>query len=233
MVLDKGKVSHGGTPLSEENRTLLVEGALRLGVSLDSGMVGACERFLDELMKWNERMNLTAIRQGRLIIVRHFLDSLLLVKHIPQAALLLDIGSGAGFPGVPLKIARPDLEVVLLEATRKKTYFHKRVIRSLDLSGIRSVWGRSDTEDMRRVLGGGFDVVVSRAVSSLEVFVRDAIHFARAGGMIIAMRGRDMDVRISPESFGLYLDRTVAVDLPFERARRYLLFFKRKGWSIG
>jgi 16S rRNA (guanine527-N7)-methyltransferase len=213
----------------KENRDLLNSGAHLLGVHLDTTMVEAFERFLDELRKWNQRMNLTALRDERAIIVRHFLDSLTLVEYLPQAASLLDIGAGAGFPGVPLKIARPDLQVVLLEAGRKKTHFHKHVIRSLSLSGIRSIWGRSDQGEVKAILGDRFDIVVSRAVSPLERFLQGGIHFVHTGGTIVAMRGRDVRVPALTESLGLTLYRTVSVDLPFDRIRRHLLFFKKRG----
>jgi len=227
MPLRKVKGSEKIQPSLIENRRLLISGARLVGVVLDASKVDAFEQFLGELIKWNQRMNLTALRKERSIIVRHFLDSLTLVRYLPRGASLLDIGSGAGFPGVPLKIARPDLEVVLLEASRQKTYFHKHLIRSLNLSGIRSVWGRSDQGEVRTTLGNRFDVVVSRAVSPLEVFLREAIHFIHARGMIIGMRGRDVSVSIRPESLSLTLDRTVSADLPFGRIRRNLLFFRR------
>ena len=191
-------------------------------------MVEAFDRFLDALMKWNQGMNLTAFRDERSVIVRHFLDSLILVRYLPQAASLLDIGSGAGFPGVPLKIVRPDLQVVLLEAARKKTYFHKQVIRSLKLSGIRSVWGRSDQGEVKAILGDRFDIVVSRAVSPLDRFLREGVHFIHTGGMIVAMRGRNVKVPVLTGSLGLMLYRTVSTDLPFDRVKRHLLFFKKR-----
>ena len=226
-AVEKGRGRDRRQPSREENRRLLVSGARLLGVSLNAGRTETFERFLNELTKWNQRMNLTALREERSIIVRHFLDSLTLVRHLPRGTSLLDIGSGAGFPGVPLKIARPDLQVVLLEASRKKTYFHKQVIRSLNLWGIRSVWGRSDQGEIKTILGNRFDVVVSRALSPLDAFVKEAIHFVQTGGMIIAMRGRDDSVPIHPGSLGLTLYQKVSIDLPFDRVRRNLLFFRK------
>jgi 16S rRNA (guanine527-N7)-methyltransferase len=231
MPSEETRISSHSKRLSEETRGLLVNGACLLGVSLDETMTAAFERLLHELMRWNRKMNLTSISDERSIIVRHFLDSLFLTRYLPRAASLLDIGSGAGFPGIPLKIARPDLEVVLLEATRKKTYFHKRAIRSLHLSGIESIWGRSDQAGVRAALGDRFDVVVSRAVSSLEAFLRDGVHYIHRKGMIVAMRGRDVNAQILPPSLGLTLDRRVSTELPFDRIERHLLFFRRLAFS--
>lgn len=229
MVWKRAKGS-GKSQLSQgENRRLLVSGARLLEVSLDRRALGAFERFLGELVKWNQRINLTSLCEERSIIVRHFLDSLTPVRFLPRGSSVLDIGSGAGFPGVPLKIARPSLHVILLEATRKKTYFQKHLIRSLNLSGIRSVWGRSDQGEVKAALGSCFDVVISRAASPLEVFLREAIHFIHSEGMIIAMRGTDVSIPVLPGSLGLTLYRTVSTDLPFDRVRRNLLFFKKTG----
>jgi 16S rRNA (guanine527-N7)-methyltransferase len=205
----------------------LVSGARVLGVSLDTCMIEVFEGFLEELTKWNQRMNLTALRDDRSIIVRHFLDSLTLVRHLPKGSSVLDIGSGAGFPGIPLGIVRSDLEIVLLEASRKKTYFHRKVIRSLNLSGIESIWGRSDQAEIKAELGGRFDVVVSRAVMPLESFLQEATDFVRPEGMIVVMGGENVDVPCLPPSLDLHLDNTVSLDLPFDRTRRHLLFFRK------
>jgi 16S rRNA (guanine527-N7)-methyltransferase len=226
MPWKKSKGSDQRQHLRLENRRLLVSGAAQLGVSLDSRALERFERLLHELTTWNQKINLTGLREERSIVVRHFLDSLSLVGHLPGDGSVLDIGSGAGFPGIPLKIARPCLQITLLEASRKKTYFHRHLIRSLNLSGIRTVWGRSDQEEARRILGNRFDVVVSRALSSLEAFLRDAIHFVQAEGMVIAMRGRDVEIPVRLDSLALMLVRTASVDLPFDRVRRNLLFFK-------
>lgn len=213
----------------DESREVLLSGARLLGLCLDTRAVAAFERFLEALIKWNRKMNLTALRERRTIVVRHFLDSLTLVRELPHEGCLLDIGSGAGFPGIPLKIVMPELRVTLLEASRKKTYFHKHVIRSLGLSGIQTVWGRSDQDRVRAGFLNHFDLVVSRAALSLEAFLEDATRFIHPRGVIIAMRGKDGYARISLAPLSLELFRAVSVDLPFDRIQRSLLFFRRTG----
>ena len=213
----------------EETRELLVSGAALLEVPLKTTAVEAFERFLDALVRWNQKMNLTGLHERRAIVIRHFLDSLTLVKELPSEGRLLDIGSGAGFPGIPLKIMMPGLHVTLLEAARKKTYFHRHVIRSLKLSGIQTIWGRSDQNRARADLGHQFDVVVSRATLPLEAFLEDGTYFAHPRGVIIAMRGKDRHAEVPPASLCLDLWRTVSVQLPFDRIQRNLLFFRRTG----
>lgn len=232
MVRKKEDGSDTGRLSRRESRRLLISGAHLLGVSLDASKVEACERFLDGLIKWNQGMNLTALRDERSIIMRHFLDSFTLVEYLPEGCSLLDIGSGAGFPGVPLKIVRPSLQVILLEASRKKTYFHRHIIRSLGLSDIESIWGRSDQGEIRTNLDSCFDVVVSRATIPLEHFLREAIHFIHPNGVVIGMKGGNRKTTIPSEFSSLMLYRTVSTELPFDRLKRSLLFFRKVGPSV-
>ncbi|MCU0580238.1 MAG: 16S rRNA (guanine(527)-N(7))-methyltransferase RsmG [Desulfobacterota bacterium] len=120
----------------EEARTLLERGTRALGLELTAVQVEQFLTYLDLLLKWNRRINLTALRTPAEIISRHFLESLLLLPHLPETGRLLDIGSGAGVPGLPLKIARPTLSLDLAEATAKKTSFLKEALRRLGLSGV-------------------------------------------------------------------------------------------------
>ena len=213
-------------PVAESHR-LLVEGAALLGVFLDENQVCLFERFLEELKKWNGKVNLTALRKDRDIVVKHFLDSLSLVKYLPFGVSLLDIGSGAGFPGIPLKIARPDISIILLEGSRKKVHFQKRIIRLLDLSNIQSIWGRSDQAEIRRDLGNRFDVVVSRAVSSGEVFLEGAAPFVRPGGVIAVMEGAQTRTLSIPESLPITMVQTISLELPFDAIKRNLTFYRK------
>jgi 16S rRNA (guanine527-N7)-methyltransferase len=119
-----------------EAHDLMERGTRELGLDLAPERIDQFLTYLELLLKWNRKMNLTALRSPREIIIHHFLDSLLLLPHLPQNARLLDIGSGAGFPGLPLKIAQPGLTIDLVEATAKKASFLKEAIRCLGLSGM-------------------------------------------------------------------------------------------------
>lgn len=120
----------------DEALALLLRGTRALHLEVTRGQQDQFLTYLDLLLQWNRRMNLSALRSPAEIIVRHFLESLLLLPHLPETGRLLDIGSGAGFPGLPLKIARPDLTIDLAEATAKKSSFLKEAVRRLGLSGI-------------------------------------------------------------------------------------------------
>lgn len=148
------------------------------------------EKYLKLLLKWNRTYNLTAIENPKEVRVKHFEDSLVPLPFLPKPCRLLDIGTGAGFPGIPLKIARPDLEIVLLDSVRKKTAFCEAAIRELKLDQIKVVQARAEDPNIAKKLGL-FDVIISRATFSLTEFLEVASPFTKQGGLAIAMKGRD------------------------------------------
>jgi 16S rRNA (guanine527-N7)-methyltransferase len=141
-----------------------------------------------ELRKWNRKFNLTAITREREIIVKHFLDSLTLVPHLPEGARLLDLGSGGGFPAIPLALVRPDLDVLSVDAAEKKIFFQRHAARLLGLQRFTALHARGEL--LAESHAGGFDVIVSRAFSSLDRFIALARPLLAPGGLIIAMKGR-------------------------------------------
>lgn len=146
------------------------------------------ERYIDLLLTWNEKINLTAITDRTEIRVKHIEDSLALLPHLKDARTLIDLGSGAGFPGIPIKLERPELQVTLVEATRKKVSFLIKVIAQLELKGIRAVQGRVESKELQQQLGT-FDIVTSRATWSLKDFLPIALSYCSPEGRIIAMKG--------------------------------------------
>src|SRR4030042_3077581 len=112
-------------PMETANKDLLIEGAKTFGIHLDEKSVEAFDLYLQALLKWNQKISLTAIRAEKGIVLKHFLDSLSAYPHLFAISSLLDIGSGAGFPGIPLKIVKPSLEVVLIDSVRQKAAFQR------------------------------------------------------------------------------------------------------------
>ncbi|MFQ5737063.1 MAG: 16S rRNA (guanine(527)-N(7))-methyltransferase RsmG [Thermodesulfobacteriota bacterium] len=178
----------------KELREMLREGALELGVGLDEGAVSAFMTLLRELKAWNRKINLTSIEGDAEIVVRHFLDSLTLCRFLDGTERLLDVGTGAGFPGIPLKIAMPGLASVLLDSVAKKVHFIRHIIRTLGLGGtvkgsIEAVSGRVEDRALVERYAGTFDCVVSRAFSELKDFVAVGRPYLKPGGRLIAMKG--------------------------------------------
>lgn len=140
------------------------------------------------LAQWNEKMNLTAIREPQEVALKHFADCLYGMKYIPQGARLIDVGSGAGFPGVPLKIMRPDIEVLLLDSLNKRIVFLQELIQRLGLSEISAVHGRAE-ESAKGKWREKFDIATARAVANLSVLSEYCLPYVKIGGCFLAYKG--------------------------------------------
>jgi 16S rRNA (guanine527-N7)-methyltransferase len=175
-----------GSPQWEQ---LILEGARAFDVALDRSALDRMGVHASELLKWNRRTNLTAITDPTGLAVKHILDSLSPAALLPANARLLDIGSGAGFPGLPLKIALPAMTVTLVDGSRKKVSFLKHIIRLLQLDFAEAVQIRAEQMPVQTRFRGAFDVIVCRAVSSVGEFVELALPLLRPAGWMMAYRG--------------------------------------------
>jgi 16S rRNA (guanine527-N7)-methyltransferase len=173
-----------------EARDLLFRGTRVLGLNLAPEQIEQFLVYLALLLKWIRKMNLTALRTPAEIIIHHFLDSLPLLPYLPQNARLLDIGSGAGFPGLPLKIARPDLTIDLVEATAKKASFLKEAVRRLGLSGMNVIPVFLGKEPVALPPEVSWDFFVSRGVK-LEAVLRAVKPFWGPAQRLLLMKGPD------------------------------------------
>lgn len=172
---------------------LLADGAHELGVDLTSDQLDRFSRFADRLVEWNARFNLTAIVEPRDIVIKHFLDSLSVLTVIPaDAKRVIDIGAGAGLPGFPIKIARPELAVVLVEATRKKCEFMEAMIKDLKLYNVFVVNARAEDVGRDPDHREYYDVAVARAVAALPVLAEYLLPLVKVGGVAIAQKSKDL-----------------------------------------
>ncbi len=174
---------------SKKWRNLIYEGAKYFDIQVDKRKIEKFSIHALELMRWNQKTNLTAITDPFEVAVKHFLDSIVPMKVIPSNASLLDIGSGGGFPGIPLKICLPSLSVTLIDASRKKVSFLKHVIRMLELKNIDALHIRAEEFVNKPDIDKTFNIVISRALSSMTTFVLTARPFLKEEGVIIAMKG--------------------------------------------
>ncbi len=170
-------------------------GARHLGLPLSDRQLATFRLFYQELVEWNRRFNLTAITGYEQVQVRHFLDSLSCILAFRDRVRArrgtlrcMDVGSGAGFPGIPIKIYCPALQVVLLEATRKKVGFLEHVVARLGLKGVRPLWGRAEQVAHLSEHREQYDLVVARAVAGLDVLAEYTLPFCRLGGLVVAQK---------------------------------------------
>lgn len=211
------------------NITLLIKGAKFFGIELDGDSIRSFEIFLHELLRWNRKINLTAIRSEKEIVLKHFIDSFSVASYIPENSRLLDVGSGGGFPGIPLKIIKPELETTLIDSVRKKVDFQRHIIRLLDLKGIEAIHGRVGNPEIYKQLREKFQFTISRAFSNLKTFLNLSSPFLKKGGIVIAMKGRlneeEMDLPLGTEELPYRLKEKASLILPFTSFSRTILFF--------
>ncbi len=210
----------------QDSFQLLLRGAAELGVSLTPKHLGDFKLYLEEINRWTKKINLVSRKDDREIVIKDFLDSLTLVKHLSPVGLLLDLGSGAGFPGFPLKIVLPDLEVFFLEATRKKIFFLREVQRLLNVKGAEIRWSgeKAGVTDLL----SRFDFVVSRAFGPILDLAREGSGFLRQGGLLVAMKGKkgrqELDESLSSlGKMNLKLKFLESLRLPFWHHERTLI----------
>jgi 16S rRNA (guanine527-N7)-methyltransferase len=211
---------------------ILVKGAEQLGITLTAQVMESYLLYIKELKKWNQRINLTALTSDREIAVKHFLDSLTVAPLLQRATRLLDIGTGAGFPGLPLKIFAPRIDVCLLESSQKKCSFLRHIVRELKLEGVEIVQGRAEDKKVIERYAGAFDLALSRALADLPSSLRLALPYVKKGGRIVGMRGRQGEQERDAtdwQSLGLRLIEQWRVTLPFVEEQRVLLLFQRPG----
>jgi len=215
---------------SDKNDRLLTAGAGSFDVELSPLQAGAFRDYLSLLSFWGARLNLTAIHDEELVVRRHFIDSLSVVPLLSRDGRLLDIGSGAGFPGIPIKLAVPDKPVYLVEPRRKRANFLRHVARELKLSGLRVIERR-----IENLAGEGLPPVaetITRGFSDIRGFLRTSADLLAPGGISVLMQGPKGaavldEVQGELPEYGILCERTVSFELPFGGERRTVLMFKK------
>lgn len=200
-----------------------------MGVSLSDSQIALFWLYLRELLDWSKKLNLTGIRDPDDVVIKHFIDSLTPLPYLGRTGRLLDIGSGAGFPGIPLKIAAPRLQVQLVDASRKKVSFLKHLSRTLELQVISVFHSRIEDMEQPEI---PFQIIISRAFRRLEPLLSLIPPLLGSGNMFVGMLGptskREQNrLEHLAAAEDLELSRVVSLELPLGRGGRTLLFFKK------
>ena len=214
----------------------LQQRAAAAGVPLDSGQALAFCHYRDLLLEWNARFNLTAITDDEGILMRHFVDALTVVPALdaalPNGGDVLDLGTGAGLPGIAIKIARPKLRVRLMDSTAKKLTFCAEVTTQLSLKGIGVMHARAEEAGLQADHRERYDAVVARAVAGLATLVEYMLPFVKVGGIAVAMKGSDAgaEARVARgaiEALGGDLVEVAPVTLPGLTDQRALILMRK------
>lgn len=234
--------SSSPSPAPAAPLALLAAGCAQLGVTLDAEQVRQFEHYYRELVAWNERLNLTTITGYEEVQVKHFLDSLVslpllaeelkLPLPLAKPLRLVDVGSGAGFPGLPLKIAAPALDVTLMDGTQKKVHFLEEVIASLGLASTQVVHGRAEELGRQAAHRDCYDLVTARAVAPLNVLAEYLLPLVRPGGLAVIYKGPGapqefMEARQAIKLLAADAVRLAPVEVPFLGEKRFVLLIKK------
>lgn len=214
-------------------RELMRGGLKDLGVNIGDEAVTLLLRYGRELTRWNERFNLTAITAPEEVVRKHFFDALTAFPWLPPARMrLVDVGSGAGLPGLVLKIARPDIEVTLIESVKKKADFLRHVVAVLELAGVEVRQERAEESGHVPGLREGFAVATGRAVAALPVLAELALPLVTVGGLFIAFKGSKVEEEVNKAEralavLGGEVERVVEVAVPGVEERRALVLVRK------
>ena len=204
----------------KKDRDLLIEGLQRMDLALSDQVIDQLMTYLDLVEKWNRVYNLTAIREREEMIKLHFLDSLSILKHV-HVKNILDVGSGAGFPGIVLAITKPKLKVTVMDSVNKKTTFMQQVKSELSLTNLDVV--NSRVEDYQPTTL--FEAVTSRAFSNLKNMMSLTQHTLQKEGVWLAMKSKDVKQEV--EAFEKNQYTLIPLEVPFINAERYLVILKK------
>ncbi|QGR00396.1 16S rRNA (guanine(527)-N(7))-methyltransferase RsmG [Paenibacillus psychroresistens] len=205
------------------------------GISLSVYQLKQFSDYYEQLVIWNEKMNLTGITEREQVYIKHFYDSVSLSFYVslPDIQTLADIGSGAGFPSIPLKIIFPHLKITIVDSLNKRIQFLNHIVSFLHLDNVSCVHGRA--EDLARNVNyrDHFDLVTARAVAKLNVLSELCLPFVNKSGLFVAMKGSDPTDELNEAKYSLKqlkanLSKTFSFELPFEQANRHLIVIQKK-----
>lgn len=200
---------------------VLAEGTAQLGIEVDAQTQTRLLQYLALLHKWNRVHNLTAVREPKKMVPQHILDCLAVLPYV-DGKRLVDVGSGGGLPGIPLALACPQLEVILLDSNHKKTVFLQQAVIDLQLTNVSVVCAR--VEDFKPQQP--FDLVISRAFSDLGEFARLTRHLCAPGGALLAMKGLHPYEEIAQLPAGVSVEKTLSLEVPGLGAARHLVVMR-------
>lgn len=209
---------------------------LEHGIDLTSTQLDQFETYYEELVTWNEKMNLTGITEREQVYIKHFYDSVTLSFYVDMAKIsnMADIGSGAGFPGIPLKICYPELQLTIVDSLNKRIGFLQNVVDKLGLQKVELIHGRAEDMARKEHLRDAFDLVTARAVARMAVLNEFCLPFVKNGGLFAAMKGSDPGEEIkesvrSMNELKAKLRDTYHFSLPLENSDRHIVVVNKIG----
>lgn len=204
-----------------------------INIKLNNEQIQKFYTYMNMLIEWNEKINLTAIVEPKEIIIKHFVDSLTIAKYINDSSKIIDVGTGAGFPGIPLKIYNENYKITLLDSLNKRINFLDEVIQALDLKEIETIHGRAEDFAQNNSYREKYDYAVSRAVAPLNILLEYLAPYTKVNGRIIAMKGSNVEEEIlgsqnAMKKLDVSIENNEEMELPNQSGSRYILVVKKE-----
>lgn len=210
----------------------LIEECKELKLEINEKMQEQFYTYMELLIKWNENVNLTAITEPKEVLQKHFIDSLTILAYIDENSSIIDVGTGAGFPGIPVKIVKKNIKVTLLDALNKRLNFLNDVIDNLQLSNIETIHSRAEEAGKNKDLREKFDIATSRAVAPLNILVEYLLPFVKVGGKCLCMKGSNIEEEINNSKnaikiLGGKIEKVEEFNLPNSDIKRTIIVIKK------
>ena len=209
------------------------EKSSKIDINLDNEICNKLYNYMNLLLEWNEKINLTAITDEKEIILKHFIDSFTINKFINSGDIMLDIGTGAGFPGLPIKIIRPEVDVFLMDSLNKRINFLNEVIELLQLKNIEAFHSRAEEMAKNNKFREKFDVVTSRAVAKLNILLEYMLPYTKINGKCLCMKGPNIEEEIKEAEkalkiLGGEIEKIEKIILPDSNIERNIIIIRKK-----
>lgn len=205
--------------------------AKQIEIELTKEQIEKYYNYMNLLLEWNEKINLTAIIEPREIILKHFVDSLTIAKYIKDDEKLIDVGTGAGFPGIPLSIVKENTDIVLLDSLNKRINFLEEVKENLKLENITTIHGRAEEFGKNKKERETYDIATSRAVAPLNILLEYLLPLVKVGGKAICMKGSNIEeienAKNALEILGGKIEKIEEITLPNSDIKRNIIIVKK------
>lgn len=216
----------------EEFKQYFINMLEKINVMLDDKQIEDFYVYMNELIEWNKNINLTAITEEKEIIQKHFIDSLTIFKYLNSNDKIIDVGTGAGFPGIPLKIADETLDITLLDSLNKRILFLDNVIEKLKLNNIKTIHSRVEDAAINPQYREKYDIATSRAVAQLNVLLEYLLPLVKVGGKCICMKGGNVEEELENskkalEILGGKVEKIESFELPNSDIKRNIIIIKK------
>ncbi len=205
--------------------------AKQIEIELTKKQIEKFYNYMNLLLEWNEKINLTAIIEPREVILKHFVDSLTIAKYIKENEKLIDVGTGAGFPGIPLSIVKENTDIVLLDSLNKRINFLEEIKQNLKLKNITTIHGRAEEFGKNKKEREIYDIATSRAVAPLNILLEYLLPLVKVGGKAICMKGSNIEeienAKNALEILGGKIEKIEEITLPNSDIKRNIIIVKK------